>query len=78
MNETEQALPVCSFCGGDIELGCLLGKDSVFAFQWYAGAPSFWKNVIPHGESVGQTDLLYGTFTTGWRCCKCRKIVLDY
>jgi len=55
-----------------------MGKDSLFAFQWYEGDPSFWKNLIPHGESVGATDLLSGTHMTGARCQKCRKIVLDY
>ena len=49
-----------------------------FGFHWYAGDPSFWKNLIPHGESVGETDLLYGTHIKGLRCQKCRKIVLDY
>jgi len=78
MSATGQATSVCPFCGGEVEKGCLLGKDSPFAFQWYAGAPSFWKNVIPHGESVGETDLLYGTHIAGARCSKCRKIVLDY
>ena len=36
------------------------------------------KIAYPHGESVGETDLLYGTHMTGLRCRKCRKIVLDY
>ena len=44
----------------------------------YKGDPSFWKNLIPHGQAVGITDLLHGTHMTGVRCLKCRKIVLDY
>lgn len=71
-------MPVCPFCGGEVEIGCLMGKDSLFAFQWYKGDPSFWKNLIPHGQSVGATDLLHGTHMTGVCCLKCRKIVLEY
>jgi hypothetical protein len=70
--------PFCGACGAEIEVGCLMGKYSVFAFQWYEGDPSFWKNLIPQGESVGVTHLLYGTYMTGVRCLKCRKLVLDY
>ena len=77
-SETQNLMPVCHFCGGDVEIGCLMGKDSLFAFQWYEGDPSFLKNLFPHGESVGSTDLLHGTHVTGVRCLKCRKIVLDY
>ena len=55
-----------------------MGKDSLFAFQWYLGDPSFWKNLTPHGESVGTTDLLSGTYMRGQRCQKCRKLILDY
>lgn len=59
-------------------MGCLLGKDSVTGFQWYKGAPSFWKDAFPHGESIGETDLLSETYVLGKRCGTCRKIVLDY
>ena len=33
-----------------------------------------WKNLIPHGQAVGITDLLHGTHMTGVRCLKCRKM----
>ena len=78
MSERLNEMPVCPFCGGEVENGCLMGKDSLFGFQWYKGDPSFWKNAIPHGESVGETDLLSGTYITGMRCQNCRKIVLGY
>jgi hypothetical protein len=68
----------CPLCGGEIEIGCLLGKDTLFGFQWYAGDPTLWKNMIPHGDSVGRYDLFSGTHMTGFRCQSCRKIVLDY
>jgi hypothetical protein len=78
-SERPNVMPVCPFCGGEVEIGCLMGTDSLlFAFQWYEGDPSFWKNLFPHGQEVGETGLLHGTYVTGMRCLKCRKIVLDY
>jgi uncharacterized protein DUF6487 len=76
----EQPHPVlqCPLCQGPMEIGCLMGKDSMFGFQWYKGEPTFWKNAFPHGESVGENALPYGTHMTGMRCEKCRKMVLDY
>jgi hypothetical protein len=68
----------CPMCGGELEAGVLMGKDSLTAFQWYAGDPTFWKNVFPHGETVGETGLFSGTLVTGVRCQECRKIILDY
>ena len=68
----------CPFCHGETEFGCLMGKDSLLGFQWYDGHPSFWKNAIPHGESVGGYNLLTGTHLTGLRCRNCRKLLLDY
>jgi hypothetical protein len=53
MSERLNVMPICPFCGGEVEIGCLMGKDSFFAFQWYDGDPTFWKNLIPHEESVG-------------------------
>jgi hypothetical protein len=70
-------MTACPICGGEVEIGCLLGKDSLLGFQWYEGDPSFWKNLVPHGESVGATELLAGTYMTGARCRNCRKIMLD-
>ena len=55
-----------------------MGKDSLLGFQWYAGDPTFWKNLVPHGESVGHYELFAGTYAMGMRCPHCRKIVLDY
>ena len=78
MGEQLSPMLVCPFCEGQVEIGCLMGKDSLLGFQWYKGDPSFWKNLVPHGESVGETALLSGTYMTGVRCQKCRKIVLDY
>ena len=49
-SERPNVMPVCPFCGGEVEIGCLMGTDSLlFAFQWYEGDPSFWKNLFPHG-----------------------------
>jgi hypothetical protein len=76
----EQPVPAstCPFCQGAVEMGCLLGKDSLFGFQWYEGDPTFLKNLFPHGHSVGSYELFSGTHLTGMRCTRCRKIILDY
>ena len=68
----------CPFCSGGVEVGCLMGKDSLFNFQWYEGDPSFWKNLMPHGDPVGESGSFSGTYIKGMRCHNCRKIVLDY
>src|SRR5690349_7652641 len=80
VNMDAQPDPVmtCPFCGSSLQMGCLMGKDSLFAFQWYEGDPSFWKNLYPHGDSVGETAMFSGTYLKGGRCEQCRKIVLDY
>jgi hypothetical protein len=78
MIKQEETVPACQFCGGAVEIGCLMGKDNLFGFQWYEGDPSFWKNIMPHGEPLGETDLLSGTYLKGGRCQSCRKVVLDY
>ena len=78
MGEPEASTKKCPFCGGVAEVGCLMGKDSPFSFQWYAGDPSFWKNLLPHGDPVGEWGVLSGTFIKGIRCQPCRKVVLDY
>ena len=78
MSELPDPETKCPYCGGEVETGCLMGKDSLLGFQWYAGDPSFLKNLFPHGESVGHYELFSGTYATGMRCLQCRKIVLDY
>ena len=78
MDEQPNPAGTCVFCGGEMEQGCLMGKDSLIGFQWYQGDPTFWKNLFPHGESVGEVALFEGTYAIGARCHTCRKIVLDY
>ena len=78
MDERPGPAGSCAFCGGEVEQGCLMGKDSLIGFQWYQGDPTFWKNLFPHGESVGEVALFTGTYAIGTRCHTCRKIVLDY
>jgi hypothetical protein len=54
-----------------------MGKDSLFGLQWYEGDPTFWKNLIPQGDRVGEHEVLAGTYMKGMRCYKCGKIILD-
>ncbi len=77
MDKPEAGVIKCPFCGGPAEVGCLMGKDSLFSFQWYEGDPSLWKNLIPHGDPVGEWDVLAGMYIKGVRCQSCRRIVLD-
>jgi hypothetical protein len=78
-DKEQKETTTCPFCGGVLEIGCLMGKDSFFAFQWYEGEPTFWKNLIPHGDPVGELrSMVEGAYLKGVRCQSCRRMILEY
>ena len=80
MNEKEQKIVNCPICNSIAEIGCLMGNSGSFdvGFQWYEGNPTIWRNIVPHGEPVGDFEIFKGAFLRGLRCIKCRKLILDY
>ena len=76
MGEQLSPMLTCPFCGGEVEIGCVMGPHA--ELFWYQGKPSFWRALVPHGEFVGKTGSSPWPHMPGVRCQKCRKIVLDY
>ena len=72
----------CPFCSGPVETGSLLGNINFpyvqDGFQWFGGEPTVWKNLMELGDPIGKVESLKGAYVTGFRCNKCRKIVLSY
>jgi hypothetical protein len=78
VDQNQNTSPTCPFCGKATEVGCLMGKDSLIPFQWYEGEPTFWKNLYPHGDPIGDMDFTAGSYLKGIRCQSCRRIILEY
>jgi hypothetical protein len=81
VNNKGEKVENCPFCGGAVEIGCLMGnmKELIGPFQWFEGEPTVWKNVFPlAGESLGDFEFFKGPFMKGSRCIKCRKLFLNY
>jgi hypothetical protein len=77
-SEEQDKSSTCPFCGKQAEAGTLMGKDSLFLFQWYEGEPTLWRNLFPHGDPVGEMDLSTGTYLKGIHCQSCRRLILEY
>jgi hypothetical protein len=51
--------------------------------RWFAGQPSFWKNITAGmfisspGDPVGDMGQLCGSYVEGVRCRACDRIVLE-
>jgi hypothetical protein len=73
----------CPYCGGELEYGCLLGNIASlnlfeYGLQWFAGEPTWSKNLMQLGEPIGKFEIGKGSYALGTHCKNCRKIMLDY
>ena len=73
----------CASCGGEVEIGCLLGNIASvnlyeYGLQWFAGEPTRKKNLLELGEPIGKFEIGKGSYALGYRCRQCRTITLEY
>ena len=70
----------CPWCGQEMEVGWIPGKDII---RWWSGVPTAkdkWLGGGPSGESHMTLKMeggLFGRYLTTWHCAACRKLVLD-
>ena len=83
---TDRDENLCPFCGDRLESGYLVGDAGNgikvglldYPLQWFSGEPTPTKTMTQLGESIGGFETLMGSYVTGTRCAKCRKMFLDY
>jgi Domain of unknown function (DUF6487) len=78
VDKDQKSFGTCPYCDKELEVGCLMGKDSLFGFQWYEGEPTFWRNVYPHGDPIGEMGASAGLYLKGFSCMSCRRLILEY
>jgi len=74
---TDRIGTLCPYCGGSLEHGHLLRRPSGidigdFRIRWVAEG----KEAVD--APLGDFKFMKGSFVNGYRCSKCRKIILDY
>ena len=82
-NRQREATPppmACPWCGGEMQVGWIPGKDIM---RWWSGVPTAkdkWLGGGPSGESHMTLKMeggLFGRYLTAWHCETCRKLVVD-
>lgn len=68
----------CPTCGSAMESGYLYGGNLFGSFQWAAKEPTLWDAANPSGEGIGDGSHLTFTSLKGFRCSKCRALLINY
>jgi hypothetical protein len=75
MRNTKE-LPECPICKGPVKKGSIFGAVRLFARNL------FWQEENPDGTDIvlplGKRKQLLFSAAGGYRCEKCRKIILEY